>query len=398
MTTDPDALLGQATAMAGELTALRRQLHTVPEVGSRLPQTTAVVEEAMAPLGLELHRGEGCDWLAFVLRGDRPGPTVFLRADMDALPVEEASGEPFSSTNGAMHACGHDLHTAGLVGAARLLAARRDELAGTVVVHFQPEEEGPRGSIDCIAEGVMEVSGQHPDAVYGIHVMADQPVGEFRAIAGPTTSGFADLVITIKGQGCHASRPFQGHDPIMTAAEVLVALQAMVTRRFNIFDPVVVTAGAIHAGSASNVIPDECLVRASCRFYSEQSRERLAAEVPVLVRGIAQANGMDADVLFDPQEPPAVNDAAETERALRVARTVFEPQLVAPLPAPQPGSDDVGRYLEQAPGCYAYVGARPADAVVLEANHSPRVRFDDSVLPTISAYLAAVTLDRLAQG
>lgn len=264
----PD-FVAEAVPLLPELVRLRRALHRSPEVGLDLPQTQQAVLAEIDGLGLEVHRGSETTSVTAVLHGDTPGPAVLIRGDMDGLPVEEETGLEYASNNGAMHACGHDLHTAGLVGAARLLAGHRRELRGDVVFMFQPGEEGYAGASVMIREGLLEVTGATPIAAHAIHV-APGPMGVFHTRRGPLLAGSSNLHITVHGKGGHGSRLEASTDPVPAVAEIVLALQAMVTRRFSVFDPVVLTVTQLSAGQAINVIPAEASLAATVRTLSRR--------------------------------------------------------------------------------------------------------------------------------
>src|SRR6266536_2335651 len=251
------SLREDAEVLRGELAALRRRLHQIPEIGLHLPRTQETVLAALEPLPLEISTGTDLSSVTAVLRGARPGPVVLLRGDMDALPVTEDSGEEFASKRpGVMHACGHDLHTAGLVGAARLLCARRDELAGDVVFMFQPGEEGYDGAGHMISEGVLDAAGRPAVAAYGLHVLSSVlPRGVFASRPGSLMAASDGLFVRVLGAGGHGARPHGALDPVPAACEMVTALQTMITRRFDVFDPVVVTVGTFYVGTRRNIIP-----------------------------------------------------------------------------------------------------------------------------------------------
>ena len=258
-----------AAPLLDDLITLRRQIHADPEIGLDLPNTQRRILDALDGLPLEITLGEKLSSVAAVLRGGRPGPLVLLRGDMDALPLDENSGEPFASTNGAMHACGHDLHVAGLVGAARLLCARKDELAGDVLFMFQPGEEGDDGAGVMLEEGILDVAGRRPDAAYGLHVIAGTaPAGVFAGRPGPFMAAADEIHVRVIGAGGHGSQPFLTKDPVPVICEMVLALQTMVTRQFDIFDPVVLTVGRIAAGTKENIIPDEARFDATIRTFT----------------------------------------------------------------------------------------------------------------------------------
>ena len=237
-----------AAAMAGELAELRHAIHREPEIGLDLPMTQAKVLSALGGLPLEITRGQQLSSVTAVLRGGLPGATVLLRGDMDALPVSERTGLPYSSQiDGAMHACGHDLHTAMLAGAARLLCARQQEIAGNVIFMFQPGEEGYAGARQMISEGLLDAAGDRPVAAYALHVTSSTlPQGVYSTRPGTMMAAADVLEVTVHGHGGHASQPHRAADPIPVGCEIVTALQAMVTRRFDVFDPVVLTVGSFH--------------------------------------------------------------------------------------------------------------------------------------------------------
>jgi amidohydrolase len=400
------SLVDDAALIHDDLVDLRRQIHQHPELGLYLPKTQAAVLEALDGLPLEITVGEKLSSVVAVLRGDLPGPTgqgptVLLRGDMDGLPVLEDSGEPFASTTGTMHACGHDLHVAGLVGAARLLSARKHELAGNVVFMFQPGEEGPGGALPMIEEGVLDAAGTPVDAAFGIHVTGLYNKGLFVSKAGPAWAGNGLLNVTVHGKGGHGSSPWLSVDPVTVAAEVVLALQSYVTRRVNVFDPVVITVGELHAGTASNVIPSTAQLVASVRTLSNASLEQLAAELPRLVQGVAAAHGCTADVGFQPEYPVTVNDVDMWSHAKTVLAGLYGTERVFERPDPIMGAEDFSFVLERVPGCFIQLGARPDDvpAEGAPSNHSATVRFDDAVLgeqAAALAELAVTTLTKLA--
>ena len=392
------SLRSDANALQDDLVALRRALHRIPEIGLHLPRTQEKVLAALDGLGLEISVGEKLSSVTAVLRGARPGGTVLLRGDMDALPVTEQSGEEFGSEiDGAMHACGHDLHTAGLVGVARLLAARRAELPGDVVFMFQPGEEGWDGAGHMIEEGVLTASGRPVDAAYGLHVSAaTYPRGEFRARPGTLMAASGGLAVRVLGAGGHGSAPHDSRDPIPAACEMVTALQTMVTRRFDVFDPVVVTVGTFHAGTRRNIIPDDAVFEATLRSFSPETAERVGEEAVRICQGIASAHGLDVDARYEAEYPATVNDAAAYGFVADTVRDVFGEERFAELPDPITGSEDFSRVLERVPGAYLFLGASPdPDPAKAPDNHSPRARFDDSVLGDGAALLAELAVRRL---
>jgi amidohydrolase len=394
------AIHDEAVAISAELTELRRAIHAEPEIGLDLPRTQRKVLDALAGLPLEISTGTALTSVTAVLRGARPGKTVLLRGDMDALPVTERTGVPYASrVDGVMHACGHDLHTAMLAGAARLLSAHQADIAGNVIFMFQPGEEGPGGGRIMIEEGVLEAAGEPPAAAYALHVASGLlPGGLFASRPGTIMAAADTLHVTVKGRGGHGSQPHRAADPIPAACEIVLALQSMVTRQFDVFDPIVVTVGTFHAGTADNVIGDDAHFVATIRSFSPQARAAVQQAAPNLARDIATAHGLTADAEFVDGYPVTVNDATEMEFAAQtIAGVLGEGRYIA-APNPLTGSEDFSYVLEQVPGAFVMMGACPAgtDAGTAPFNHSAEAVFDDSVLPDGTALYAELALRRLA--
>jgi amidohydrolase len=393
------SLREDARALAPELVALRRELHQVPEIGLDLPLTQEKVLAALAGLPLEITAGQRLTSVTAVLRGGQPGPVVLLRGDMDALPVTERTGEEFSSQHdGAMHACGHDLHTAGLVGAARLLAARAPELTGDIVFMFQPGEEGHDGAGHMIAEGVLEAAGRPVEAAYGLHVTSSkQPAGVFSSRPGPLMAASAGLAVRVIGAGGHGSSPYRSLDPIPAACEMVLALQTMVTRRFDVFDPVVITVGTFHAGTRRNVIPDEASFDATVRAFTPDALKQVKELSIRLCEDIATAHGLRAEAVFTGEYPLTINDAAEHDFVAATVEEVFGKDRYEQMENPIPGSEDFSRVLDRVPGAFVFLGACVTDdPESAPTNHSPLAQFDDGVLADGAALLAELAMRKLA--
>ena len=400
-----DRLRSDVAELEHDAIELRHQLHRRPEIGLELPQTQRAVLEALDGLPLEVSTGSSCSSVTAVLRGTGAGgprPAVLLRGDMDALPVQEATGLEFASTvDGVMHACGHDLHTAMLVGAARLLSAHRDALAGDVVFMFQPGEEGWDGAGRMLAEGVLDAAGPRVGRAYGVHVLAGKVQRrQFTTRPGTLMAASDELKVTVRGAGGHGSAPHRAKDPVSVAAEIITALQTMVTRQFDIFDPVVITVGSFHAGTRRNIIPEEAVFEATVRSFSRAARERVGAASVRLCESIAAAHGLEVDARFNTEYPVTVNDAAQAAFATGVVADVFGHDRFTPMPNPEAGAEDFSRVLEEVPGCYLFLGACPdEDHGAAEDNHSPRAAFDDSVMADgclLHAQLAIRALGDLA--
>jgi len=390
----------EADKIAGDITELRHAIHQEPEIGYDLPATQRKVLAALDGLPLEITQGRQLSSVTAVLRGGRPGPTVLLRGDMDALPVQEATGLPYASRiDGVMHACGHDLHTAMLAGAARLLSARQQEIPGNVIFMFQPAEEGGGGAKIMIDEGVLDAAGERPVAAYALHVSSDRDVaGVFSTRSGPALAAMDAIDVTVRGRGGHGSAPQHTADPLPAACEMVTALHAMVTRKFDVFDPVVVTVGSFHSGTVRNVIPDDTTFHVTARSFSPDSRQRLRDEMKRLFRGIAEAHGLTADVDDLGGYPVTVNNAAEAAFATATATELFGADRAVTPANPITGSEDFSYVLEEVPGAFTFLGACPSgtDPETAPSNHSANAVFTDDVLADGTALYAELALRRLA--
>jgi len=392
-----------AAAIFDEIAGLRHAIHAEPEVGLDLPLTQQKVLAALDGLPLEVSTGTALTSVTAVLRGtgNPGGPVVLLRGDMDALPVTERTGLDYASKiDGAMHACGHDLHTAMLAGAARLLSERRGDLAGSVVFMFQPGEEGYGGARYMIEEGVLDAAGQRAVAAYALHVSSAQlPIGVCSSRPGPMMAAAEVLDVTVHGHGGHGSQPHHAADPIPVACEIVLALQTLVTRKFDIFDPVVITVGSFHAGTADNVIPDDAHFLATVRSFSREARDRMREVAPALIRDIASAHGLNATGEFTNSYPVTVNDQTEAQFAAQVVTEVLGERRYVPQPNPMAGAEDFSYVLDEVPGAFVMLGACPPalDPATAPFNHSADAVFDDAVLADGAALYAELALRRLAR-
>ncbi|MFF8897313.1 M20 family metallopeptidase [Streptomyces lydicus] len=392
-------LRDDARALSDDLVRMRRTLHRIPETGLDLPRTQEAVLAELDGLPLEISTGAGLSSVTAVLRGGRPGPAVLLRGDMDALPVAERTGLDFAADNGRMHACGHDLHTTMLTGAAKLLSAHRDRLAGDVLFMFQPGEEGYDGAGHMLAEGLLDAAGRRPEAAYAIHVLsAGLPGGVFRTRGGTAMAASNVLRVTVRGEGGHGSMPHRAKDPVQAACAMVTALQAWITRTFDVFDPVILTVGTFHAGTQQNVIPDTAVFEATVRSFSDAAQARVKDGTVEVCRGIAAAYGVGVDAEFVEMYPVTVNDRAEADFAADAVREALGEEHFTPQPQPLQGSEDFSRVLAEVPGAMLFLGAPPAGADPERSanNHSPLAEFDDAVLADGAAVYAELAARRLA--
>jgi hippurate hydrolase len=390
--------LTEAREIQNDLAAVRRHIHQEPEIGLDLPKTQAKILAALDGLGLEISTGKSLSSVTAVLRGEKSEKTVLLRADMDALPVTELADLPYKSQiDGVMHACGHDLHVAMLIGAAKLLTKNKSKLNGDVVFMFQPGEEGFDGAGHMIKEGVLSASGRKADATYGLHVMSSSiPTGSFTTKPGTMMASSDELHVTVVGMGGHGSQPHTAKDPIPVAAEMVSALQLLITRSFSAFDPVVITVGQFHAGTKANIIPDTAEFQATIRTFSAENRSRIQIEAVRLCKSIAEGYGLKAEVEVVEQYPVTVNNDAHAQFLGRVAADLFGNEGYMDMPNPIAGAEDYSRVLEEVPGSYAFLGASvDQDFTKSEVNHSPRAMFDDAVLYRGTALLSELAVRSL---
>lgn len=385
-------ILGSARDLLPDMVRIRRALHAHPEVGLHLPVTRDLVVAELQALGIEVHTHQRTSGVVGVIPGD--GPAVLLRADMDALPMLEDTGLDFASSNGAMHACGHDLHTAMLLGAARLLADRRDRLPRPVMLMFQPGEEGDDGAKWMIDEGLLTTAGLDVAHAFAIHVFSVMPSGVVTLRPGPLMAAADELRITVTGRGGHASMPHQAADPIPVAAEIILAIETAITRRVSVFDPAVVTFGRFEAGTAHNVVPETAMLHGTIRSLSVETRAAVHDLVARVAHGVASAHDVTVEVVIDHGYPVTVNDAGRYAAVVEIARDLLGEAAVSELPNPMMGAEDWSYVLERVPGVMAFLGGCPPglDPSTAPANHSNRVDFDEQAMPVGAALYAAVAL------
>jgi hippurate hydrolase len=395
-TAEQASLLSDAEALMDDVLAIRRRLHRQPEIGLELPRTQALIVEELEELRLEPKRGRRVSSVTAVIEGARPGPTILLRGDMDALPLHEDTGLEFASqVAGAMHACGHDTHVAMLLGAARLLLDRRDALGGRVLLVFQPGEEGFHGARFMLEDGLLDLAGgAPPTAAFAIHIGTEYATGTINLRPGPLLASSDVLRITVRGRGGHASAPHLAVDPITVAAEIILALQTMVTRRIDVFDPAVISIANVAAGTTDNIIPASVFMQGTIRTVSEEARARVKAHVHRIVEGIAQAHETSVEIEIEPGYPVTINDPELTGMVREVAVGLIGEERVEDLAAPIMGSEDFSYILQRVPGMMAFLGARPAeeDPATAPNNHSNRVVFDETAMTVGTALYAAVAL------
>ena len=382
----------QGMDLQEELVSLRRALHECPETGLVLKQTNALIAQQLSSLGIPFTVNEGETGIIAVIEGEKPGGTVVLRADTDALPVTEATGLPFASKNvGCMHACGHDAHAAMLLGAAKLLVRNRESLCGRVRLIFQTGEEIMQGAKEMIKNGAR----QEADAIFGLHIGSLQgavlPSGTWTVSDGCCMASIDVFRITVKGEGCHGSAPQMGIDPINIAAHIVIALQTILAREIAAADGVSLTVGKIAGGTQCNIIPHEVVVEGTIRTLKAETRAFVSRRLREIAQGEAALFGGEAEVSIDFGPPPLVNDAGAAALAARVLAGKKGVREVITRPEfPNMGSEDFSYYLEQVPGAFLFLSSANREKHTDIPHHSPYFNIDEDVLWQGSAGLACV--------
>jgi len=406
MTTTPDAasqpnlpnsdsasLLAEARDLLGELVTLRRRIHSEPELGLHLPLTQATILAELEDLAVEVKTGTSLSSVVATMHGDGEGPTLLLRADMDALPMPEDTGYEFASKHdGTMHACGHDAHVAMLVGAAKMLNERRRDLRGTVKFFFQPGEEGHGGARYAIEEGLLE--NPSVDAGFALHITPNSPSGTLASKPGPLLASADTFSITVNGKGGHASTPHLTVDPVPVAAEIVLALQTMVTRTVDAFDPAIVTVAQIEAGTTSNVIPESAVMKGTMRTFSGRTRSHVQDSLHRVAHNIAAAHDCSVEVEVSDGYPVTVNDREFEAFARDTLSDLLGSERVREISSPIMGAEDWSYVLERVPGSMAFLGVCPPDLDPRNAPacHSNRMQLDEEAMAVGAAAHAAVAL------
>jgi hippurate hydrolase len=383
-----------AQALQGQIVALRRAIHREPELGLDLPRTREKLLAWLAPLGLALRESERTSGILALLDTGRPGPTVLLRGDMDALPMTEATDLPFrSATPGRMHACGHDGHSAMVAGAAHALAAARDRLQGRILFMFQPGEEGWHGARIMIEEGLLD--DPSPDFAYALHVWPTLEKGKVMSRAGTLLAAHDTFEAEVIGRGGHGSMPHDAIDPIPVACEAVLALQSAVTRRFSVADPVILSVCAIEGGTANNVIPERVRLKGTTRAVTVETRDRVRKVLAQVLDGVAKAHGAEIALRIDPGFPPTICAAEAVARGRAVTTALFGSEAWVDMPFPTMGAEDFSYVLQRVPGAMLLlgIGSQGADRPL----HSDHFLLDESVLGDGVALLCGLAADHCAR-
>jgi len=376
----------EAEQMREKLITWRRDFHRHPELAFEEHRTASIITDHLKRLGYRVQKGVAKTGVIGVLEGARPGPVVMFRFDMDALPVTEETGAAYASeVPGKMHACGHDGHVAMGMGLAELLAARRDEMAGAVKLVFQPAEEGGRGAEAMVEEGALK--DPRPDVFIATHVWNERPVGTVDITAGPVMAAAEKFACTIRGQGGHGALPHLAVDPIAAAAQVISALQTVVSRNVSPLDTAVVSVGSIHGGDAFNVIPPQVEMTGTIRTYEPATRESVLRRVREIVEGVSRALGAEADLTIESLTPAVINDAEVAKMVRKAAEAILGPERVTSGERTM-GSEDAAFFMQKIPGCYFFLGSANADKGLDAPHHNPRFDFDEEALVLGLAILA----------
>jgi len=384
------SVLDVPATVIDDVVGLRRDFHMHPELGFEEVRTARIVADRLKALGYEVRTGVGQTGVVGILRTKKPGRTILLRADMDGLPVQEQSGVAFSSReSGKMHACGHDGHTAILLGAAQMIVERRDLLCGTIVLCFQPAEEGKGGAKAMIVDGVLE--DPHVDKVYGLHLASLYPVGVVAVRPGPVMASSDSIEITIHGRGGHGAAPHQTIDPILTAAQFVTGVQSVVSRSVDPIQPAVVTIGAINGGTIHNVIPDDVTMLGTVRAFDRDVRASMKPRIEAVLKGCCDGAGAAYDYDYQWRYPVTVNNADEAAYVRRLAAQTLGDQRSMEF-EPTMGAEDFSFMLEQRPGCFFFVGAQSGPATAV-AHHNARFAIDEGCLSAGVQMMTALALD-----
>ena len=400
-----DAVHEHAAEYLDRAIAMRRRVHAWPEIGNHLPRTRDEVLADIEDLPLDVTLHESTSGVTALLEGGRPGPTILLRGDMDALPMPEDTGLDFASqVDGCMHACGHDTHTAMLSTAARVLSERRDEIAGRVMFMFQPGEEGHHGAKHMLDEGLLDVPTLHDGTdspvigAFAIHMTSALPTGWVSTRPGAVMASADVLRVTVIGRGGHASEPFRAVDPVPVACEIVTALNSMITRSIDPFDPAVLTVARLVAGTTNNVIPETAMIEGTIRAVSERTRTKVHDGVKRVAEGIAAAHGCGVEAVIEYGYPVTTNDDRFADFSLGLAREVAGPTATVQLPHPVMGAEDFSYVLNEVPGAMVFLGGTPheADLATAAPNHSNRVYFEESAMATGIALYTSTALRSLS--
>ena len=392
--TMPD-FLQEAESYFDYTQGLRRDFHRHPELGFQEIRTAGIVARELSQLGIEVSSGVGKTGVIGILEGDHPGPTVLVRFDMDALPIEEETQAEYASLNsGVMHACGHDGHTAIGLTVARMLNNRRAELAGSVKLVFQPAEEGLGGARAMLVDGVL--GNPRPDLTLALHLWNEKPYGWLGVTPGPAMAASETFSVKLIGSGGHGASPHLTIDPVLAAAHVTTTLQSIVARNVSPLDTAVISVTSIQAGEAFNVIPSTAVLKGTIRTYLPHVRQLVLERFRDVVTGVAQALGCQAEIDLQEVTPAVINDPQVSARVQEVARRLF-PEAELSTTERTMGSEDMAYMMQDIPGCYFFIGSNNSARGLNAPHHHPKFDFDERALPRAAALMAAAACEFLQE-
>jgi len=387
-------IIAEAQSIFGYAQSLRRDLHAHPELGFKEVRTSGIVAKELADLNLEVQTGIAETGVVALIQGEKPGPVLLVRADMDALPIREETGAPYASQNeGVMHACGHDAHTAILLSVAKILNAHREQLAGTVKLIFQPAEEGLGGAERMIEAGVLD--NPRPDLTLALHVWNEKPLGWIGISSGPSLAGAEIFKIKIHGKGGHGAAPHTAIDPVLAASQIVTALQSITSRNIDPLQSAVVSVCTIHGGEAFNVIPQEVEMTGTIRTFEPMVREKVLERFEIIVHGLAETFGCRASVDLQRLTPAVINQAEAATRIQVLSRDLFPDATIDTSNNITMGSEDMAFIMEQVPGCFFFIGSANKEKGLDAGHHHPRFDIDEQALVNGIALMTTAVLDIL---
>lgn len=379
-----------------DIISWRRGLHQIPELGLELPNTVKYIKEKLDEMGIEYKTLVNGNAIVGLIEGGQEGKTIALRADMDALPIKEETNLSFASTNGCMHACGHDAHSAMLLGAAKILVENKANLYGNVKIFFQPGEEYPGGALPMIEEGAMD----NVDAVLGLHAGAiskDVEKGKIAVSYGPMMASMDRILIRIKGKGSHGAYPELSIDPISTAAEVISALQRVISREIKAIDPAVLSITRINGGFNQNIIPDEVELEGTVRTVNNETRQLIARRIEEITKGITAAMRADYEVQYDFKYPPLINSEEFTSFFVDSAKKIINEEDIFEMKYPVMGGEDMAYFLEKAPGTFFFLSNPKEVDGVIHPHHNPKFDIDEGLLYKGTSLFVQTVFDYLSK-
>ena len=391
--------LKQAQELFPYTQAMRRDFHMHPELGFTEVRTGGIVAKELETLGIEVTKGVGKTGVVGLIEGTKPGPTILLRFDMDALPITEDTGAEYSSTNpGVMHACGHDGHTAIGLTVAKMLHAHREELSGNIKLCFQPSEEGTNGeevggALMMMRDGVLE--SPKVDRTLSLHVWNDKPLGWIHVAKGPVMAGAELFIVKLTGKGGHGAAPETTVDPVVAAAQIVTALQTIVSRNVAPLKPAVVSVTSIHSGTAFNIIPQTAEISGTIRTFEPEVRKLVHQRFEQIVRGIATSMNCEVEITIKQVTAPVINNEAVAESVLNSAQTLFPQTNIDTDSYLTMGAEDMGYMLEKADGCYFFIGSANDEKHLNYNHHHPKFDFDEQAMITGAALMATAAADLL---